>query len=49
MKDPKSLKINFNISQIQELPINAKGIQTNTLEEMVTRVTCERGHGSGLP
>ena len=42
MKDLKSLKINFNISQTQEIPINTSGIQTYTLEQMVNCVMCEQ-------
>lgn len=41
MKDHKSLKMSFNISQMQELPMNTKGIQTNSLKETVKGVMCE--------
>lgn len=41
MKDHKSLKMSFNISQRQELPMNTKGIQTNSLKETVKSVMCE--------
>lgn len=42
MKDLKSLKINFNISQTQEIPLNTSGNQTYTLEQMVNCVMCEQ-------
>lgn len=41
MKDHKSLKMSFNISQMQELPINTEGIQTDSLKETVKGVMCE--------
>lgn len=42
---PQESIMSFNISQTQELPINTKGIQTNSLGEMVNGMMCELGMG----
>lgn len=42
---PQESVMSSNISQTQELPINTKGIQTNSLGEMVNGVMCELGMG----
>lgn len=45
IKDHRTLKMHFNVSQTQESPINTKGIQTNSFKNTANGVMCELDMG----